>query len=92
MFTIFEQHCNLGCLLLFTSGPDAGEVWSDNGGQNLYHASLSTLEYKKILTTHHFEVLEHVVEDKNCGDATVWVARYHILRTLSIVFMFLKSL
>ena len=78
MFEIFEQHCNPGCLLLFTSGPDAGEVWSDNGGQNLYHASLSTEEYNTLLARHHFTVLQHVVEDKNCGDATIWMARYYM--------------
>lgn len=77
MFAIFEKHMNPGGVLLFTSGPDASEVWSDNGGENLYHASLSTAEYNQLLAAHHFEVLKHAIEDKSCGDATVWVARYH---------------
>lgn len=85
MFKIFEEHCNPGCLLLFTSGPDAGEVWGNNGGENLYHASLSTLEYKELLAAHHFEVLEHVIEDKDCGDATVWVARFSLYPLQSLV-------
>lgn len=77
MFTIFEKHMNPGGILLFISGPEAGEVWGENGGENLYHASLSTAEYNKLLATHHFEVLQHVVEDPACGDATIWMARYH---------------
>lgn len=76
MFAIFEKHMNPGGILMFTSGPEAGEVWGDNGGENLYHASLSTSEYNELLKTHHFEALKHVVEDKDCGDATIWVARY----------------
>lgn len=77
MFTIFQKHINPGGILMFTSGPDAGEVWGDNGGQNLYHASLSTAEYREILAKHQFEVIKHVIEDKDCGDATIWVARYN---------------
>ena len=77
MFQTFERHMNPGALLLFTSGPDAGEVWSDNGGENLYHASLSTGEYKELLKKHHFDVITHNLEDASCGGATVWVAQYH---------------
>lgn len=78
MFKIFEKHISSGGILMFTSGPDAGEVWGDNGGQNLYHASLSASEYKNLLAAHHFEVITHIIEDPNCGDATVWVARYRL--------------
>lgn len=76
MFKIFEDHINPGGVLLFTSGPDEGEVWSDNGGEQLYHASLSTAAYTELLNQHHFTVITHNIEDKNCGDATVWVAQY----------------
>ncbi|WP_115712368.1 methyltransferase domain-containing protein [Legionella sainthelensi] len=62
-------------LLLFTSGPEYGEVWSDNGGHDLYHASLSAEEYTQILLDCHFKVLIHKVRDPECGEATVWVAQ-----------------
>lgn len=62
-------------LLVFTSGPDFDEVWGNNGGQDLYHASLSTEEYKKILSENNCQVLVHKVEDPDCGDATVWIAQ-----------------
>lgn len=62
-------------LLIFTSGPEYSEVWSDNGGHDLYHASLSTEEYKQILMDNNFKVLVHKIRDPECGEATVWVAQ-----------------
>ena len=76
MFQTFEEHMNPGGILLFTSGPDAGEVWSDNGGEMLYHASLSPTEYRKLFENHHFEELLFTAEDRTCGGATVWMAEY----------------
>jgi len=75
MFPIFEAHIKPSGILVFTGGPQEGEVWSNNGGENLYHASLSTDEYTQLLRRHHFEVIAHKIEDPNCGDHTVWVAR-----------------
>lgn len=62
-------------LFIFTSGPEYGEVWSDNGGHELYHASLSTEEYNQILIDNNFKVLIHKIRDPECGGATVWVAQ-----------------
>lgn len=62
-------------LLVFTSGPAEGEVWSENGGENLFHASLSPDAYQSILARHGFGILFHQAEDPDCGDATVWVAQ-----------------
>lgn len=75
MFKIFEAHIRSGGILAFTSGNEAGEVWSDNGGQQLYHASLSTKEYNSLLKNSSFKVLVHKVRDPECGEATVWVAQ-----------------
>ncbi len=62
-------------LLVFTSGPERGEVWGNNGCYELYHASLSFDEYQAILVKNGFEIIEMNVEDPNCGEATVWVTR-----------------
>jgi dihydrofolate reductase/ubiquinone/menaquinone biosynthesis C-methylase UbiE len=62
-------------LFIFTTGPEYGEVWGDNGGFELYHASLSAKEYTQILQDCNFKVLVHKVRDAECGDATVWVAQ-----------------
>lgn len=76
MFTTFKSHLKTDGVLLFTSGPEAGEVWSDNGGENLYHASLSPDEYKNLLMEHGFALIQHKTSDPECGDATVWLAKF----------------
>lgn len=82
MFTFFESHLNQHGLLIFTSGLNEGEDWSEgghpdfNGGEALYLASLSTYEYEILLKKHGFEVLIHRCQDPQCGGATVWVAKY----------------
>ena len=76
MFLKFETHIKPGGILLFTSGDEEGEAWGMNGGENLYHASLSKEEYEALLKEHHFEVLKQVSNDQECGGATVWMAQY----------------
>ena len=75
MFKILGEHTKLGGILAFTSGEEEGEVWSDNGGQMLYHASLSTKEYEKLLRENSFKVLLHKIQDPDCGEATIWISR-----------------
>jgi ubiquinone/menaquinone biosynthesis C-methylase UbiE len=75
MFETFARHLHPGGLLMFTSGSEAGEVWSENGGEALYHASLAAAEYRSLLEQHGIGVLHHVVDDAACGGATVWIAR-----------------
>jgi hypothetical protein len=74
MFQRFEEHLNPNGILLFTSGTEHGESWAENGGENLFHASLDTSEYERLLQKHHFQVLEHTMNDPDCGGATVWMA------------------
>lgn len=62
-------------LLVFTSGVEHGEVWSNNGGEMLFHASLSSEEYQQILKANNMKVLQHNVSDPDCSGATVWVAQ-----------------
>jgi len=76
MFNIFTRHLKPNGILLFTSGTDRGEVWGLNGGENLFHASLDTDEYRSLLESNHFEVLSHIINDPDCGGANVWMAQY----------------
>ena len=76
MFGVFESHIAVNGTLLFTTGPSNGEVWSDNGGENLYHASCNQEEYKQLLSHHHFEIITYKIEDEHCGNASVWLAKY----------------
>lgn len=72
---ILIAHLKNDGLLVFTSGDQAGEVWSDNGGYDLYHASLSMEEYEHIITSNGCQVLLHQKNDPECGGATVWIAQ-----------------
>jgi len=80
MFQTFALHLKSDGVLLFTSGPEAGEVWSDNGGELLYHASLSSEEYEKLLHQNRFTVIEHRISDPECDGATVWLAKFNTAR------------
>jgi streptomycin 6-kinase len=76
MFRVFENHIKPHGILLFTSGPTEGEVWSNNGGEMLYHASLNPSEYRSLLIEHHFKVICHKVKEPSLREATVWMAKY----------------
>jgi trans-aconitate methyltransferase len=75
MFPVFQRHAAPGALLMFTSGTSLGEALGEFQGETLYHASLDPQEYRAQLAEHGFEVLDHIVEDKDCGGLTVWLAR-----------------
>jgi len=76
MFEVFEYHLKPRGMLLFTSGgPDEGEIWSDNNGENLYHATLSKKEYEELFGKFGLEVVKYVEEDAECQGRTVWVGR-----------------
>lgn len=75
MFPVFSQHSAPGALLLFTSGPAAGVAMGEIYGHALYHVSLDSEEYEKLLGAHGFEILAHRIEDPDCGKHTVWLAR-----------------
>ncbi|SFA50707.1 Methyltransferase domain-containing protein [Pedobacter suwonensis] len=76
MFAIFKRHLKPDGILLFTSGTERGEVWSMNGGENLFHASLATAEYQTLLLENEFKLLRHKINDPDCGGANVWMAQY----------------
>ena len=85
MFAIFQRYLKIDGILMFTSGPQEGEVWSNNGGISMYHASLSPDEYKKLLEEYGFGLLMHVIEDENCGGATVWMARLNYVTSVNLL-------
>lgn len=75
MFKVFRDHAESEAALMFTSGPAAGEAIGSYQGEALYHASLATAEYETLLAAHGFSVVQHVIEDQECGGLTVWLAR-----------------
>ncbi|WID95266.1 methyltransferase domain-containing protein [Bosea vestrisii] len=75
IFPLFRGHATEGTALLFTSGPSHGEAIGSFEGEPLYHASLDPAEYRSLLQENGFSVIEHVVEDPNCGGHTIWLAQ-----------------
>lgn len=76
MFQRFATHAKPNAPLMFTSGPDEGEAIGTFGNQPLYHASLSQSEYSQLLASNGFVVREHMVNDPDCGNHTVWLATH----------------
>lgn len=75
MFPRFRSHAADGAALLFTSGPSHGEAIGSFEGEPLYHGSLAPEEYHSLLAENDFAVVDHVVEDPECGGHTVWLAQ-----------------
>jgi SAM-dependent methyltransferase len=76
MFPVFARHLHAGGVLLFTSGPRHGEAIGQFEGEPLYHASLAPDEYRLLLATSGFRVVDHVADDPACGFHTVWLAQH----------------
>ncbi|KEA54295.1 methyltransferase [Mangrovibacter sp. MFB070] len=75
MFPVFAQHSHSGSALLFTSGPANGIAMGQFEGEPLYHASLAPDEYRALLHSNGFDVLDVVMEDPDCTGHTVWLAQ-----------------
>jgi SAM-dependent methyltransferase len=75
MFVRFRAHARPGAALMFTSGWSRGEAIGEWQGEPLYHGSLDPEQYRALLDENGFEVVDHRVEDPECGHATVWLAQ-----------------
>lgn len=74
MFARFAAHARPGAALIFTSGWSHGEAIGSWQGEPLYHGSLDTAEYRRLLGENGFEVVDHRIQDPQCGHATIWLA------------------
>jgi SAM-dependent methyltransferase len=75
-FPRLSRHTAAGGVFMFTSGTTEGAaVGGDLFGDRLYHGSLDTDEYARLLDRHGYDVVLHNVEDVACGGHTVWIAR-----------------
>jgi SAM-dependent methyltransferase len=75
MFPIFAQHAGPGAALMFTSGPQQGQVLGEFEGEPLNHGSLDPGEYTALLDQIGFAVVAYVAEDPSCGEHTIWLAQ-----------------
>lgn len=76
MFERFAAHALPGAPVMFTSGPAHGEAIGSFQSEPLYHASLDPAEYEGLLHKNGFAVLAYVAKDSQCGEHTVWLAKY----------------
>jgi hypothetical protein len=76
MVARFAAHALPAAPLMFTSGPAHGEAIGSCFGEPLYHASLDPDEYRELLSTSGFFVVQYLAEDPACGGHTVWLAQY----------------
>jgi len=75
MFPVFREHSSPNAALLFTSGTSHGEAIGEYRGEPLYHGSLDTREYRKLLHDNGFEIVSHIESDVACGLHTIWLAQ-----------------
>lgn len=75
MFPVFARHLAPGSPLMFTSGDRREEAIGHWRGEPLYHASLDPGEYEALLEKNGFLLVDHVADDVDCGNATIWLAR-----------------
>lgn len=76
MFCRIASHARHGAPLMFTSGPEEGESIGCYRGDPLYHASLGSVEYERLLTAAGFVVRAYTADDAQCGGHTVWLATH----------------
>ena len=77
MFEVFARHSADPAILMFNGGPTHGEAIGSHRGDPLYHASLAPAEYEEQLGRIGFRIATHVVEDRQAGGRTAWLARSH---------------
>jgi trans-aconitate methyltransferase len=76
MFATFASHAAPRAVLMFTSGPDAGEAVGSVAGHCVYHASLSPGDYRAEMAAQGFSALAFTPEDPACNGHSVWLARF----------------
>ena len=76
MFPRFAAQAAPGAPLMFTSGSALGEAIGALCGEPLYHGSLDSAEYQRLLIASGFAVLSYLANDPECGDHTVWLTQY----------------
>lgn len=62
-------------VVMFTSGPEAGEAIGQWQGEPLYHASLSPGAYGEILSAAGFVPASHLASENAGLNRLVWLAR-----------------
>lgn len=75
MFPVFAYLSAPGAALMFTAGHFAGVAMGEFAGEPLYHASLAREEYAALLAANGFRLVAQVMQDRDCGGASIWLAQ-----------------
>ena len=76
MFSVFRACANSRAPLMFTAGPEHGEAVNPLWGEPLFHASFSKEEYDALLKKNGFEIVDFALNDQECGDHCIYLARH----------------
>lgn len=76
---LFCRHLRPEGSLLLTIGHEAGEVLGTVEGEAVYHASLSAEEYRHILGSAGFQIIEIVLSDESCDRSVLLASQYGCL-------------
>ncbi|HRJ00688.1 MAG TPA: class I SAM-dependent methyltransferase [Hyphomonas sp.] len=74
MFSVLAAHAEPGTVLAFTSGDTADESIGSFEGEPLYHASLAPEEYRTLLESAGFRLIDGALNDAARGGLSVWIA------------------
>jgi len=75
MFPILARHLTPGGILMFTSGPDAGEATGTVEGRAVYHASLAPSEYASLMQMNGILPRAYIADDPDCDNHSVWLGQ-----------------
>lgn len=71
----FANYLVSGGFFLFTAGDKKGEVMGRINGHDVYHSSLSAIEYEQILRKCQMQVLSFKLNDTDCCQHSVFLAQ-----------------
>ncbi len=75
VLNVFEKHLKPHGVLMFTAGPERGEIPGFVNDNQVYHWSLSLEEYQKGLSKSGFKLEEFVLNDSECQFHSVFLSK-----------------
>ncbi|MCP4915005.1 MAG: class I SAM-dependent methyltransferase [Oligoflexia bacterium] len=72
---VFAKHLKAGGVLMFTAGPEKGEVTGEVNGKPVYHSSLSVEEYRSVLSDLGIELVDYKLNDPDCYQHSVFLGQ-----------------
>lgn len=75
MFAVFQTHVKPGAPVMFTAGPESGEVMNPLWDAPLYHASLAPQDYVRLFEQHGFRDVVYKTSDPDCGGHSIYLAQ-----------------